>query len=172
MNDNNKSLRIAVYPGSFDPVTMGHMDIIQRAARQFDILIVAVLNNSSKNPLFTMEERKQLLQQATKDLPNVEVDSFSDLLVNYMVQKKAHVIVKGVRSVTDFEYEMQMASINHKLNSEVETIFMMTNPKYSYLSSSVVKEIARFQGEVVDLVLPEVEEALRQKFAALAQIKP
>ncbi|MNM84926.1 Phosphopantetheine adenylyltransferase [compost metagenome] len=172
MNENNKNLRIAVYPGSFDPVTMGHMDIIQRAARQFDILIVAVLNNSSKNPLFTMEERKKLLQQATKDLPNVEVDSFSDLLVNYMVQKKAHVIVKGVRSVTDFEYEMQMASINHKLNSEVETIFMMTNPKYSYLSSSVVKEIARFQGEVVDLVLPEVEEALRQKFAPKAQIKP
>ncbi|WP_433943442.1 pantetheine-phosphate adenylyltransferase [Paenibacillus sp. SN-8-1] len=171
MNDNNKNLRIAVYPGSFDPVTMGHMDIIQRAARQFDILIVAVLNNSSKNPLFTMEERKELLQQATKDLPNVEVDSFNDLLVNYMVQKKAHVIVKGVRSVTDFEYEMQMASINHKLNSEVETIFMMTNPKYSYLSSSVVKEIARFQGEVVDLVLPEVEEALRQKFAPNARIK-
>ncbi|RUT28152.1 pantetheine-phosphate adenylyltransferase [Paenibacillus zeisoli] len=171
MSEINKNLRIAVYPGSFDPVTMGHMDIIQRAARQFDILIVAVLNNSSKNPLFTMEERKQLLQQATKDLPNVEVDSFSDLLVNYMVQKKAHVIVKGVRSVTDFEYEMQMASINHKLNSEVETIFMMTNPKYSYLSSSVVKEIARFQGEVVDLVLPEVEEALRQKFAPKTQIR-
>ncbi|USB32144.1 pantetheine-phosphate adenylyltransferase [Paenibacillus sp. YPG26] len=166
MSQTNKNLRIAVYPGSFDPVTMGHMDIIQRAARQFDVLIVAVLNNSSKNPLFTMEERKELLQQATKDLPNVEVDSFNDLLVNYMVQKKAHVIVKGVRSVTDFEYEMQMASINHKLNSEVETIFMMTNPKYSYLSSSVVKEIARFQGEVVDLVLPEVEEALRQKFTS------
>lgn len=166
MSESNKSLRIAVYPGSFDPVTMGHMDIIQRAARQFDKLIVAVLNNSSKNPLFTMEERKELIQQATKDLHNVEVDIFSDLLVNYMVQKQAHVIVKGVRSVTDFEYEMQMASINHKLNSEVETIFMMTNPKYSYLSSSVVKEIARFQGEVVDLVLPEVEEALRRKYAA------
>ncbi|AWB44246.1 pantetheine-phosphate adenylyltransferase [Paenibacillus sp. CAA11] len=163
MNEAKSNLRIAVYPGTFDPVTKGHMDIIQRAARQFDRLIVAVLNNTSKNPLFSVEERKVLLRTVTRDLPNVEVDSFRDLLVNYMSLKQAHVIVRGVRSVTDFEYELQIASTNHKLNSDVETIFMMTNPKYSYLSSSVVKEIAYFRGDVGDLVAPEVEEALRSK---------
>ncbi|GAA0134101.1 pantetheine-phosphate adenylyltransferase [Paenibacillus sp. YSY-4.3] len=162
--EKQHELRIAVYPGSFDPVTKGHMDIIQRAARQFDRLIVAVLNNTSKNPLFTVEERKELLREATQHVPNVEIDSFRDLLVNYMDYKQAHVIVRGIRSVTDFEYELQLASTNHKLNSQVETIFMMTNPKYSYLSSSVVKEIATFQGDVSDLVPPVVEEALKAKF--------
>ncbi|MUG43432.1 pantetheine-phosphate adenylyltransferase [Paenibacillus woosongensis] len=162
--EKQHELRIAVYPGSFDPVTKGHMDIIQRAARQFDRLIVAVLNNTSKNPLFTVEERKELLLKATQHVPNVEIDSFRDLLVNYMDYKQAHVIVRGIRSVTDFEYELQLASTNHKLNSQVETIFMMTNPKYSYLSSSVVKEIAAFQGDVSDLVPRVVEEALKTKF--------
>lgn len=165
MNEQPK-LRVAVYPGSFDPVTKGHMDIIQRASRQFDILVVAVLNNLSKKPLFTVEERKELLSQATAHLPNVEVDSFRDLLVNYMDYKQGDVIVRGIRSVTDFEYELQLASLNHKLNSNVETIFMMTNPKYSYLSSSVVKEIASFQGDVSDLVPAEVELALQEKFAS------
>lgn len=156
--------RVAVYPGSFDPVTVGHMDIIQRASRQFDKLIVAVLNNLSKKPLFSVEERKELLAASTRHLPNVEIDSFRDLLVNYMDYKQAHVIVRGIRSVTDFEYELQLASTNHKLNSEVETIFMMTNPKYSYLSSSVVKEIACFNGDVSDLVPPPVEQALLAKY--------
>ncbi|MNO30358.1 Phosphopantetheine adenylyltransferase [compost metagenome] len=160
----HRAPRIAVYPGSFDPVTKGHMDIIQRASKQFDVLIVAVLNNLSKNPLFTVEERKKLLASVTSHLPNVEIDSFRDLLVNYMVYKQAHVIVRGIRSVTDFEYELQLASTNHKLNSDVETIFMMTNPKYSYLSSSVVKEIASFHGDVSDLVPSEVEQALKQKY--------
>ncbi|MCK8487623.1 pantetheine-phosphate adenylyltransferase [Paenibacillus sp. MBLB2552] len=163
MNEQRK-LRVAVYPGSFDPVTKGHMDIIQRASRQFDRLIVAVLNNLSKKPLFTVDERKELLTQVTGHLPNVEIDSFRDLLVNYMDYKQADVIVRGIRSVTDFEYELQLASTNHKLNSEVETIFMMTHPKYSYLSSSVVKEIASFHGDVSDLVPPEVERAMREKF--------
>lgn len=162
--EQQHELRIAVYPGSFDPVTKGHMDIIQRASRQFDRLIVAVLNNTSKNPLFTVEERKELLREATQHVPNIEIDSFRDLLVNYMDYKQAHVIVRGIRSVTDFEYELQLASTNHKLNSEVETIFMMTNPKYSYLSSSVVKEIASFQGDVSDLVPSVVEEALKIKY--------
>ncbi|WP_138496651.1 pantetheine-phosphate adenylyltransferase [Paenibacillus pinistramenti] len=160
-----RPLKVAVYPGSFDPVTMGHIDIIQRAARQFDVLIVAVLNNLSKKPLFTVEERKELLRQSTRHLDNVEVDSFRDLLVNYMRNKKADVIVRGIRSVTDFEYELQMASTNHKLADEVETIFMMTNPKYSYLSSSVVKEIAMFHGDVSSLVPQEVEAALKIKMA-------
>ncbi|MFD2612955.1 pantetheine-phosphate adenylyltransferase [Paenibacillus gansuensis] len=157
--------KIAVYPGSFDPVTMGHLDIIRRAAKHFDHLVVAVLNNTSKNPLFTVEERKDLLAQVTRDLPNVEIDSFRDLLVNYMHAKKANIVVRGLRAVSDFEYEMQMASTNHKLSDEVETFFMMTNPQYSYLSSSIVKEIARFHGNVHELVSAEVEEALRAKFA-------
>nr|WP_033404105.1 pantetheine-phosphate adenylyltransferase [Paenibacillus fonticola] len=163
--EQQHELRIAVYPGSFDPVTKGHMDIIQRASRQFDRLIVAVLNNSSKNPLFTVEERKELIRGATQHLPNVEIDSYRDLLVNYMDYRQAHVIVRGIRTVTDFEYELQLASTNHKLNSEVETIFMMTNPKYSYLSSSIVKEIASFQGDVSDLVPRIVEAALKNKYS-------
>lgn len=166
MELQHRPQRIAVYPGSFDPVTKGHMDIIQRASKQFDVLIVAVLNNLSKNPLFTVDERKELLTKVTAHLPNVQIDSFRDLLVNYMVYKEAHVIVRGIRSVTDFEYELQLASTNHKLNSDVETIFMMTNPKYSYLSSSIVKEIASFQGDVSDLVPAEVEEELKQKYAS------
>lgn len=156
--------KIAVYPGSFDPVTMGHLDIIQRAASQFDQLIVAVLNNAKKNPLFTVKERTDLLLQVTADMPNVVVDSFTDLLINYMRTKQARIIIRGLRAVSDFEYELQMASTNRKLNSEVETFFMMTNPEYSYLSSSIVKEIARFQGDVSDLVPPVVEDALRQKY--------
>jgi pantetheine-phosphate adenylyltransferase len=157
--------RIAVYPGSFDPVTFGHLDIIRRAAKQFDLLIVAVLNNLSKNPLFTVQERTELLKEATKDLPNVEIDHFRDLLVRYMRSKQAKVIIRGIRSVTDFEYELQMASTNRQLDEGIETIFMMTNPKYSYLSSSIVKEIAKFRGAVQDLVPPFVEAALRSKFA-------
>lgn len=159
----NTGERVAVYPGSFDPVTMGHLDIITRASKQFDRLVVAVLNNKSKNPLFTVEERVELLEMVTKDLPNVEVDSFRDLTASYVRIKGADVIVRGIRSVTDFEYELQLASLNKKLNKDAETIFMMTDPIYSYLSSSVVKEIASFNGDVKDLVSKEVEEALRRK---------
>lgn len=162
--EQQSTYRIAVYPGSFDPVTMGHMDIITRASKQFDLLIVAVLNNLSKNPLFTVEERKDLLSRVTSHLPNVQIDSFRDLLANYVRTKNANVIVRGIRSVTDFEYELQLASTNHKLNPDAETIFMMTNPKYSYLSSSLVKEIAHFNGDTTDLVSPEVDLALREKF--------
>jgi pantetheine-phosphate adenylyltransferase len=153
--------RTAVYPGSFDPVTLGHLDIIERAAKQFDKLIVAVLNNSSKKPLFSIEERLVLLCTVTKLWPNVEVDNFDDLTVNYMDAKNGDVIVRGIRSVTDFEYELQLASTNRKLNPRVETIFMMTNPQYSYLSSSIVKEIAKYGGDISELVAPEVEAALR-----------
>ncbi|URN93347.1 MAG: pantetheine-phosphate adenylyltransferase [Candidatus Pristimantibacillus lignocellulolyticus] len=155
--------RVAVYPGTFDPVTYGHLDIIQRSARQYDRLIVAVLNNTSKNPLFTVDERKELLTEVTKDFPNVEVDSFRDLLVRFMRLKNASVIVRGIRSVTDFEYELQLASTNYMLDDGIDTVFMMTNPKYSYLSSSIVKEIANFQGDVSQLVPPEVELRLREK---------
>ncbi|MDU0201402.1 MULTISPECIES: pantetheine-phosphate adenylyltransferase [Paenibacillus] len=164
MMKQEHGITVAVYPGSFDPVTYGHLDIIHRAAKVFDKLIVAVLNNTSKNPLFTLEERMELIRTVTKDLPNVEVDGFRDLMVNYMKHRNVRLIVRGLRAVSDFEYELQMASTNHKLNSDVETFFMTSKPTYSYLSSSIVKEIARFHGPVVDLVPPEVEIALQNKF--------
>jgi pantetheine-phosphate adenylyltransferase len=162
----NKQERVAVYPGTFDPVTYGHLDIIRRSAKQFDRLIVAVLNNSSKNPLFSVEERKALLAEVTRDIPNVEIDSFRDLLVRFMKSRQANVIIRGIRSVTDFEYELQLASTNHLLDAEIDTMFMMTNPKYSYLSSSIVKEIAQFHGAVHELVPPIVETQLREKYKA------
>src|SRR5690554_2575772 len=141
-------MRIAVYPGSFDPLTMGHLDIIKRAAKVFDLVIVAVLNNASKNPLFTVPERLVLINEVIQELPNVEADSFNDLLISYMQTKGANVIVRAIRSVSDYEYELQLATMNRKLGEEVETLFMTSSPEYSYLSSSIVKEIARFQGPV------------------------
>ncbi len=157
-------MKTAVCPGSFDPVTYGHLDIIKRAANIFDKVIVAVLNNRSKEPLFSVEERLHLLEQVTADIPNVEVDAFNGLLIDYMKRKNAHSIVKGLRAVSDFEYELQMASINRKLDDSIETFFMMTNNKYSYLSSSIVKEIAKYHASVADLVPTVVEEALMNKF--------
>lgn len=143
----NQRLQVAVYPGSFDPVTNGHLDIIRRAAKVFDKLVVAVLNNTSKNPLFTLEERMELLRRVTADLPNVEIDGFRDLLINYMQKKNANLIVRGLRAVSDFEYEMQLASTNRKLKDDIETFFMTSTPKYSYLSSSIVKEVAGSTGQ-------------------------
>ncbi|WP_425262337.1 pantetheine-phosphate adenylyltransferase [Paenibacillus pectinilyticus] len=157
-------ITVAVYPGSFDPVTYGHLDIIHRAAKVFDKLIVAVLNNTSKNALFSLEERIELLRKVTADLPNVEIDGFRDLMVNYMKARNVRLIVRGLRAVSDFEYELQMASTNHKLNPDVETFFMTSKPQFSYLSSSIVKEIAKFHGPVEELVPAEVEEELRRKF--------
>jgi pantetheine-phosphate adenylyltransferase len=158
-------MTIAVYPGSFDPVTNGHLDIITRASLRFERVIVAVLNNSNKKALFTVEERKQLLSLATKELTNVQIDSFDQLLVDYMRDQNADVIIRGLRAVSDFEYELQMASTNRKLNDDVETFFMMTNPIYSFLSSSIVKEVARFHASVSELVPPDVEIALKAKFS-------
>lgn len=164
MEKGGYTLTIAVCPGSFDPVTYGHLDIIQRGAKIFDTVIVAVLINPNKNPLFTVEERVELLKEVTKDIPNVQVDSFRGLLIDYMKQKNAKAIIKGLRAVSDFEYEMQMASINKKLNDDVETFFMMTNNQYSFLSSSIVREVAKYHANVSDLVPPAVEKALKQKF--------
>lgn len=145
-------IRSAVYPGSFDPVTNGHLDIIERTAKIFDKVYVAILENSAKKPMFSVEQRVRWIKQATKHLDNVEVDCFSGLLVNYMEQKSAHVIVKGLRAVSDFEYEFQMALMNHKLAKNIETMFMMTSAKYSFLSSSIVKEVARYGGSLDGLV--------------------
>ncbi|KHF40799.1 pantetheine-phosphate adenylyltransferase [Halalkalibacter okhensis] len=155
---------IAVCPGSFDPVTLGHLDIISRGASVFDKVIVAVLHNRNKQPMFTVEERVSLLCEATKDLENVEVDSFNGLLIDYVKEKKANAIIRGLRAVSDFEYEMQAASINKKLGPEIETFFMMTNNHYSYLSSSIVKEVAKYNADVSDIVPNVVAEALKKKF--------
>lgn len=145
-------MKIGVYPGSFDPVTNGHLDIIERASKIFDKLIVAVLVNPNKTPVFDIDERVELLKETTEHLPNVEVKAFKGLLIDFMKQENAKVIVKGLRAVSDFEYEFQMALLNKKLEPSIETIFMMTNSKYSYLSSSMVKEVARFGGCIEDLV--------------------
>jgi pantetheine-phosphate adenylyltransferase len=155
---------IAVCPGSFDPVTLGHLDIITRGASVFDKVIVAVLHNRNKQPMFTVEERVSLLEEVTKDLKNVEIDSFNGLLIDYMKEKHANTIIRGLRAVSDFEYEMQAASINKKLGPEIETFFMMTNNNYSYLSSSIVKEVAKYNADVSDIVPNVVEEALKRKF--------
>ncbi len=155
--------RIAVYPGSFDPITNGHIDIIRRSSRTFDKVYVAVLVNSSKKPLFTQEERVEWIRKVTSDLPNVEVDTFSGLLVDYVRLKNANIIIKGLRALSDFEYEFQMALMNHKLHRDVETLFMMTSAKYQYLSSSIVKEVARHGGCLDGLVPDDMKEAITKK---------
>lgn len=157
--------KIAICPGSFDPVTNGHLDIIKRGAKIFDQVIVGVFNNQSKNPLFTVEERVQLLERATEDIANVSVDSCEGLLMDYAKEQNADVVLRGLRAVTDFEYELQITSMNKKLNDEIETFFMMTNNRYSFLSSSMVKEIAKYHANVADLVPPIVEKALKEKFS-------
>jgi pantetheine-phosphate adenylyltransferase len=155
---------IAVCPGSFDPITYGHLDIITRGAKVFDEVYISVLNNSSKRPLFTVEERMELIRQVTKDLPNVKVDTFHGLLIEYAESVKADAIIRGLRAVSDFEYEMQITSMNRLLNDKIETFFIMTNNQYSFLSSSIVKEVAQYHGEISELVPPEVERALRERF--------
>ena len=156
--------KIAVVPGSFDPITNGHLDIIKRAADVFDIIYVAVLNNSSKNPLFSIEERIQLISEVTKDIPNVRIDSSSGLLIDYARAKQAKAIVRGLRAISDFEYEMQITSMNKYLDESIETFFIMTKNQYSFLSSSIVKEVSKYGGQVTGLVPEVVEEALLKKY--------
>ncbi|MEJ7614454.1 Phosphopantetheine adenylyltransferase [Candidatus Fervidibacteria bacterium JGI MDM2 SSWTFF-3-K9] len=155
----------AVYPGTFDPVTNGHLDVIERAAKIFDELIVAVTTNPAKTPWFTLEERVEMLKECCSHLPNVTVEAFDGLLVNFVRQKGAKVIIKGLRAVTDFDYEFQMAAINRKLAPEIETLFLMTSLPYAYLSSSAVKEVASLNGCLKDLVPDNVAERLRRKVA-------
>ncbi|MHC0037286.1 pantetheine-phosphate adenylyltransferase [Pseudoneobacillus sp. C159] len=155
---------IAVCPGSFDPITLGHLDIIKRGAKVFDQVYVVVLNNSSKNPLFNVDERMELIVESTKNIPNVKVDSFQGLLVDYAKSVNANAILRGLRAVSDFEYEMQITSMNRVLNEEIETFFVMTNNQYSFLSSSIVKEVAKYNGNISELVPVPVQNALKQKF--------
>jgi pantetheine-phosphate adenylyltransferase len=156
-------MKIAIYPGTFDPVTNGHLDILERALKLFDRVIITVALNTTKNPFFTEEERLNLLRNATKRFKNVEIDSFQGLLVDYVRQRKAIVVVRGLRAMTDFEYELQMALMNRKLDEKMETVFLMPTEKYTYLSSNVVREIARLGGDVSKLVPPAVLKALQQK---------
>ena len=155
--------KIAVYPGSFDPVTNGHLDIIKRASRIFDKVIVAVLTNAAKNPAFTFDERVGMLETATTGIENVEVKSFNGLLVDFVKQENASVIVKGLRAVSDFEYEFQMALLNEKLAPEIETMFLATSDKYCFLSSSIVKEIAKHGGSLEDFVPHELINPILKK---------
>ncbi|HEY4622584.1 MAG TPA: pantetheine-phosphate adenylyltransferase [Solibacillus sp.] len=156
--------KIAVVPGSFDPITKGHLDIIRRAADVFDVVYVAVLNNSAKQPLFTVEERSALIKEVTKELPNIRIETSSGLLIDYAREKNAKAIVRGLRAVSDFEYEMQITSMNRVLDENIETFFIMTKNQYSFLSSSIVKEVAKYGGNVSELVPAIVEQALKQKF--------
>jgi pantetheine-phosphate adenylyltransferase len=153
-------MRTVIYPGSFDPLTNGHLDVVQRASKLFDKVIVAVAQNESKNPLFTLAERLELVQECISLLPNAEADAFDGLLVNYAQKRSAQAIIRGLRAVSDFEFEFQLALMNRKLNEHVETIFMMPKDTYTFLSSRIVKEIARLGGDISAFVPPPVREAL------------
>ena len=158
---------IAVYPGSFDPLTNGHVDIITRGAKLFDRIVVAILVNAEKSPLFTMAERVELAQAVFKDVPNVEVDTFDGLLVHYMERRGADVIVRGLRAISDFELEFQMALMNRRLDASIQTVFMMPAEQYTYISSRLIKEVVSLGGRVKGLVPDMVEARLRDKLAAM-----
>ena len=158
-------MRTVIYPGSFDPLTNGHLDIVQRAAKLFDKVIIAVANNETKKPLFNLRERVGLVKRGIKHLPNVEVDSFNGLLVEYADKRGATAVIRGLRAVSDFEFEFQLALMNRKLNDRIETIFMMPRGAYTFLSSRIVKEVARLGGDVSAFVPEHVQKALKGKFA-------
>lgn len=155
----------AVYPGSFDPVTLGHLDVIQRAAKVVDELIIGVLINSAKHSYFSLEERVELLRQITKDIPNVRIEMFSGMTVDFARQNGAHLIIRGLRAVTDFEYEMQIAQTNHSIAPDIDTMFFTTSLEYAFLSSTIVKEVAHYGGDISRFVMPEVIDAFNRRHA-------
>ena len=157
-------MKKAIYPGSFDPVTLGHLDVIERASKLFDHLIIGVLNNSAKTPLFSIEERVNMIKEATKDIPNVEVKSFGGLTVDFAKECGANAVVRGLRAVTDFEYELQIAQLNHVINPEIDTVVLTTSLQYAYLSSSSTKEVAAYGGDISQFVTPFVEAEVKKKF--------
>jgi pantetheine-phosphate adenylyltransferase len=156
--------KIAIYPGSFDPVTNGHIDIVERGLRLFSKIIVCVMCNASKNTLFSVPERVEMLEKCLEKFPNVEVDTHDGLLVDYGARRKAHAILRGMRAVSDFEYEFQMAMMNRRLNRNIQTVFLMTGFRWIFTSSSIIKEAARFGGNVSDMVPPSVLQRLKEKF--------
>jgi len=158
---------VAIYPGSFDPITNGHLDLIQRGARMFDRLIVSILRNERKEPLFTVEERAEMLREVVADYPNVEVDSFDGLLVDYATKRSATVLLRGIRAISDYEYELQMALMNRRLCPEVETVFLMANEAFSFISSRLVKEVFSLGGNIAGLVPPVVEARMRGRIRKL-----
>ncbi len=155
--------KIAIYPGSFDPVTNGHMDIIERGLNIFDKIIVAILINPNKKYLFSLEERLEMLEKSLEQFSNIEIDSFSGLLVNYAEIRKANAILRGMRAVSDFEYEFQLALMNRKLNRDVQSVFLMTGLRWIFTSSSIIKEAARFGGDITSMVPPLVDKKLKEK---------
>jgi len=164
-DDHSLIMRTVIYPGSFDPVTFGHLDLVQRASRLFDRVIVAIACNESKEPLFTLQERQELVRQAVEHLPNVEIGALTGLLVDYVIKRKADAVIRGLRAISDFEFEFQLALMNRKLDERVETIFMMPKDTYTFLSSKIVKEIARLGGDIHDFVPLHVQLALERKLA-------
>lgn len=160
--------RIAIYPGSFDPVTNGHVDIAERGLKLFDKIIVAILHNPVKDFLFTVEERVEMLESSFKDYSNIEVETFDGLLVDYAARRKSTAILRGMRAVSDFEYEFQLALMNRRLNREIQTVFLMTGLRWIFTSSSIIKEAARFGGDIKDMVPPLVNQKLREKFGLIS----
>lgn len=163
-------MKKAIYPGSFDPVTYGHLDIIERAAKMFDVLIIGVLNNRAKTPLFTADERVTMLKEVTRHIPNVEVSSFDGLLIDFCHRVNGQTIVRGLRAVTDFEYELSLSQTNRVIAPDIDTVFFTTNLKYSYLSSSIVKEIALYDGDISSFVDERVGVAVKQKIREMRGI--
>ena len=162
MSEKTRSVT-AIYPGSFDPITNGHLDLIARGARLFDRLVVAILENASKEPLFSVEERMEMLREVVRPFPNVEVDSFHGLLVDYTAARKAGFILRGIRAISDYEYELQMALMNTRLAPEIETVFLMSSEAYSFVSSRLVKEVFSLRGDISNLVPPVVERRLKTR---------
>jgi len=156
--------KIAIYPGTFDPITYGHLDIVERAINLFDEIIVTIALNGKKQPLFSVQERLEFIKDATRNIPHVSADCFEGLLVDFAQKKNAVAVIRGLRAISDFEYEFQMALMNHRLNQEISTVFLMPNEKYTYLNSSIVKEVAEFGGNIENLVTPLVSQKLKQKF--------
>ena len=161
-------MKIGVYPGTFDPVTHGHTDIIVRSLRVFDKVIVGVAPNPAKRPLFDLAERVEMVKLVTKGFPHVEVVTFKGLLVEYVQKRKAHAVIRGLRAISDFEYEFQMALVNRKLNKSVETVFLMPSEEYSYLTSTLIKEVARFGGRLTDFLHPQVAQRLMRRIGGRA----
>ncbi len=161
--------KVAVYPGSFDPVTNGHLDIIERGLKIFDRIIVTILNNPSKKTLFTVSERRHMLTESLRDMPNVEVDAFEGLLVDYVASKDIKAILRGMRAVSDFEYEFQMALMNRKLNREIQTVFLITGLRWIFTSSSIIKQAAQFGGDIEEMVPPLVNLKLKEKFGLVSK---